>query len=133
MHQQKKYMLDTNVFNDVLDGSLAPAKFAGYAMFVTGIQADELNATTKPAGRREALCATFERIPSTPLLASSFACDIEGAGFGQAYWNDGSGRFEQMLSRLQALDKSRGWDKNRMSLKGQKDVFDWRTANSYVK
>jgi hypothetical protein len=33
-----------------------------------------------------------------------FAFDIEGAGFDQAYWNDGSGNFEKMLARLRQLD-----------------------------
>jgi len=77
-------MLDTNVFNHVLDGSMAAAEFAGRAMFVTGIQADELKATKDP-GRQKALLAVFDQIAPNPLLASSFAFDIEGAGFDQAY------------------------------------------------
>lgn len=48
----------------------------------------------------------YKEIRPTSLPSSSFAFDIEGAGFGQAYWNDGSGNFEKMLARLRELDPS---------------------------
>jgi hypothetical protein len=35
---------------------------------------------------------------------SSFAFDIEGAGFDEACWNDGSRHYESMLQRLKELD-----------------------------
>jgi predicted nucleic acid-binding protein len=99
----RSYMLDTNVFNGLLDGKALPASFASQRLLVTGIQAAELRATGKPE-RRAALLAVYEESRPTSLLASSFAFDIEGAGFGQAYWNDGSGNVEKMLARLQQLD-----------------------------
>jgi predicted nucleic acid-binding protein len=98
-----RYMLDTNVFNAVADGKVAAASFANHRLLVTGIQADELRAT-KTAERREELLAIYKEISPTPLPASTFAFNIEGAGFDQAHWNDGSGTFEKMLSRLQQLD-----------------------------
>jgi predicted nucleic acid-binding protein len=97
------YMLDTTVFNAVLDGKASIASFIGRRVLVTGIQANELRATSK-AERREVLLAVYEEIGPTSLPAASFAFDIEGAGFGQAYWNDGSGNFEKMLTRLRQLD-----------------------------
>jgi predicted nucleic acid-binding protein len=96
------YMLDTNVFDDVLDGRLALAAFAGHRILVIGVQWDELSRAKEP--RRAALLATFHRINPDVELAASFVWDIEGAGWDQAEWNDGTGTFEQMLSRLQALD-----------------------------
>lgn len=97
------YMLDTNVFNAVLDGRVFLASSLGHILLVTGIQRDELGATAKP-GRRAALLAVYKEIRPTSLPASSFAFDIEGAGFDQAHWNDGSGNFERMVARLRQLD-----------------------------
>ena len=99
-----RYMLDTNVFNAVLDGKLLPT-FPGRVL-VTAVQLGELNATRIPE-RKAALLDTFEEVNPKSLKASSFAFDIEGAGFDQAYWNDGTGRFEKMLERLRQLDKEK--------------------------
>jgi hypothetical protein len=96
-------MLDTNIFNHLLDGKISSAALAGRHLLVIGVQRDELGKTRDPE-RRAALIAKFEAINPTVILASSFALDIEGAGFGQAYWNDGSGNFEKMRSRLRELD-----------------------------
>ncbi len=118
------YMLDTNVFNGVLDGKALPASFANVRriLLVTGIQADELRATGKPE-RRAALLAVYEEIRPTSLPASSFAFDIEGAGFDQAYWNDGSGNFEKMLARLRQLDP-----KNKSTPNQVRDILIAETA-----
>jgi predicted nucleic acid-binding protein len=105
------YMLDTNVFSDVLDGKISPEVFAGDRLFVIGVQIDEIQATKK-IERRESLLAVFavfKDIAPTSLRASSFAFDIEGAGFNQAHWNDGSGNFDKMLSRLQTLESMTIW------------------------
>jgi predicted nucleic acid-binding protein len=99
----RSYMLDTNVFNGVLDGKALPASLANERPLVTGIQAAELRATGKPE-RRAALLGVYEETRSTSLPASSFSFDIEGAGFDQACWNDWSGNFEKMLARLRRLD-----------------------------
>jgi hypothetical protein len=39
--QYQAYMLDTNVFNDAIDGKISPAAFTG-RFLVIGVQADEL-------------------------------------------------------------------------------------------
>lgn len=116
------YMLDTNVFNAVLDGRVLPASFVGRRLLVTGVQAAELHATEKPE-RRAALLAAYEEIRPTSLPASSFAFDIEGAGFDQAYWNDGSGKFEKMLARLRQLDP-----KNKSAPNQVRDILIAETA-----
>ncbi len=97
------YMLDTNLFNDVLDGRISSASFAGARLLAIGVQVAELRAT-KNAERRARLIEVFETISPNVVPAASFAFDIEGAGWDQACWNDGSGRFEKMLDRLQSMD-----------------------------
>ncbi len=118
----RNYMLDTNVFNAVLDGRALPTSLVGGSLLVTGIQAAELRATEKPE-RRAALLAVYEEIRPTSLAASSFAFDIEGAGFDQAYWNDGSGNFEKMLARLRQLDP-----KNKSAPNQVRDILIAETA-----
>lgn len=98
------FMLDTNVFNRVLDGIIQPPDKTGCRFLVTGVQADECRATLCPT-RRAALLQTIEVISPELCSASSSCFGIEGAGFGQAEWNDGSGRFDAMLARLNVLDK----------------------------
>ncbi len=116
------YMLDTNVFNAVLDGRVLLAASVGRILPVTGIQRDELGATAKPE-RRAALLAVYKEIRPTSLPASSFAFDIEGAGFDQAYWNDGSGNFEKMVARLRQPDH-----KNRSASNQVRDILIAETA-----
>ncbi|MDP4026982.1 hypothetical protein Q8W71_30800 [Methylobacterium sp. NEAU 140] len=98
------FMLDTNVFSRVVDGVIPVPAAAGRRLLVTGVQADECRATPCPARRAELLRAIEELAPEL-CLASTFCLGIEGAGFGQAEWNDGSGRFDAMLTRLKAIDR----------------------------
>jgi rRNA-processing protein FCF1 len=89
------FMLDTNVFNAVIDNKISLTAFKGRRLLVIGVQMAE--AATKNAARRDALLAIAEEIKPTSVLASSFAFGIEGAGFDQACWNDGSGAFQKCL------------------------------------
>ena len=114
-------MLDTNVFNRVLKEKISLSSFGEHRLLVTGIQRDELN-KTKDDTKRTALLATFEAISPEVVLASSFALDIEGAGFGQAYWNDGSGNFEKMRKRLKELDH------NKKPLNQERDILIAETS-----
>jgi len=116
------YMLDTNVFDRVLDGEISISSFGGHRLLVTDIQRDELSKTTDDV-RRTALLATFEAISPEVGLASSFAFDIEGAGFDQAYWNDGSEKFEKMRKRLRELDRN-----NKKPLNQERDILIAETA-----
>lgn len=97
------YMLDTTLFNHVLDGKISPSSLEGRRLLATGIQRDEL-AQTRDNTRRTKLLAMFQAVNPEVVPASSFAFDIEGAGFDQACWNDGSGCYDKMLARLQQLD-----------------------------
>lgn len=102
--EPQAFMLDTNVFTRVLDSVLSLPANTGRRFLVTGVQADECRSTPCPV-RRAGLLRTIEVIAPEVCLASSFCFGIEGAGWDQAEWNDGSGKFEGMLARLKALDK----------------------------
>jgi predicted nucleic acid-binding protein len=119
--RNQTYMLDTNVFNDLLDQKISPSLFVGYDVIATGVQLDELKATRRDE-RRTSLITVFNDVAPVTTPASSFALDIEGAGFGQAYWNDQTGRFEDMLASLQASD---GKDKGKNQLR---DILIAETA-----
>jgi predicted nucleic acid-binding protein len=101
------FMLDTTEFNHLLDdGEIRSASFVGRRLLVTGVQEAELRATTNHK-RRADLLAVLEQVNPTVEAASSLAWNIEGAGWGQARWNDGSGKFEKMLNRLRELDRKK--------------------------
>jgi len=119
------YMLDTNVFNDVLDGKISPTALTGHRLLVIGVQAAELNAT-RNSERRADLWAVFEEISPSKEPAASFAWGIEGAGWDEAYWNDGSGNFQRMFARLGELDSQK--KKNTGDLNKMRDILIAETA-----
>jgi predicted nucleic acid-binding protein len=121
MSAAEAYMLDTHVFDRVLDGRLSILSLKNRRLVITGIQRDELNRAKEP--RRTDLLATVELVDAETILASSFAWDIEGAGFNQAFFNDGAGTFERMRARLQQLDR-----KNKKILNQERDILIAETA-----
>lgn len=83
-----KYMLDTNVFNWLVQGDLSIDDLPSDGDFVaTPVQREELRAT-KEYETREALLAKFSQIVSD-LYSAPFAFGIPGAGFGEGRWTDG--------------------------------------------
>jgi predicted nucleic acid-binding protein len=99
-------MLDTNVFNKLLDGEISSAALTG-PLLITGVQRAELKATSN-TDRRTALLKIAEDVNPAVMPAASFCWDIAGAGWDEAHWNDGSGQFEDMLDRLKVLDWKAG-------------------------
>jgi len=116
------YMLDTNIFNHVLDGKISMLSLDGRRLLVTDIQRDEL-AKTKDDARRTALLAQFGAVNPEVMLTASFAFDIEGAGLDQACWNDGSGLYQKMLARLRQLDP-----KSKNPMNQERDILIAETA-----
>lgn len=102
-------MLDTHVFDRVLDGRVPRAWLEDRRLMVTGVQAAELRAVPdvpdERRQRREDLLRVMEEIAPELCVASTFCWGIDGAGFDQAEWNDGSGRFDAMLSRLKSIGR----------------------------
>jgi len=119
------YMLDTNVFDRVLEGRISLSSFGGRRLLVIGIQRDELSKAKDP--RRTELLATFAAINPTVVPAASMHWNIEGAGLDQACWNDGSGTFDKMLDRLRALDAKKK-KKPRDPLNQPRDILIAETA-----
>lgn len=99
------FALDTHLFDRVVDGRIERPALTRRKLLVTGVQGAELRAIpdTKQA-RRVELPQVFEEIAPELCLASSMCWDVDGAGFGQAEWNDGTGRFDRMLDRLKEID-----------------------------
>ena len=87
---------------------------------------------TKDPLKRGKLLETFDKIAPEILNASSFLLDIEGAGFDQAFWNDGSGNFDKMLTRLCELDdtikRKRKLDKEELKKNQLRDISIAETA-----
>jgi len=122
-----EYMLDTNVFNDVLDGKIDIASLEGRRLIATHIQRDEIS-NTKNETRREALLSVFEFIteslaPTTSAVAGISVADgccassdgivpTESAvwdvsRWGQAKWGANDDIFEGMRRELNALNKEK--------------------------
>jgi predicted nucleic acid-binding protein len=97
------YMLDTNIFNRVLDQKTPTSLFANNRVIATWIQAAELRQTPNEE-RRTSLLSVFTDIIPQPSPASSFVFDIDGAGLDQANWSKGPKRFQDMLAMLHMLD-----------------------------
>ena len=95
-----KYVLDTNVFNRVLDGSFKLSTLTDACSFVaTTIQVRELEAAPEP--RRAALLATFAEV-APDLAPAAFSFDIPGAGFDEGEWGSDD-RVTKLRGALEAL------------------------------
>jgi len=133
-------MLDTNVFNHVLDGQLDPERLRGTRLVATHVQRDEIMATGNEE-RRAALMGLFEdfvpqRAPTTSAVAGvSMAGEASASASGvvptesmvwdvsrwdEAKWSREDEVFTAMLGELNALN---GGKKNNV-----KDVLIAETA-----
>jgi len=82
-----KCMVDTNIFNKILDGVLRIEQLpANDGCVVTHVQIDELNAT-KDMRRKTQLLSQFEATAPARIPTASFAFGV--SLFGQSCWGDG--------------------------------------------
>jgi predicted nucleic acid-binding protein len=104
-----RYVLDTNVFNQVLDDKFALSALSDACGFVaTKVQFCELEKTKKPPGRRAELLKVFDEIAPT-LLAAAFSLDIPGAGLDEGEWSDDE-RIQKIRQELEAIkSKPNNW------------------------
>lgn len=100
-----KYMLDTNIFNRVLDGDIPVEDFQDLHVFATHVQLDELNAT-KDTARAAALLNVFKRIEPEVVVTSSAAWDV--SKWDQASWSAEDSLSQKILGRLRELDAETG-------------------------
>jgi predicted nucleic acid-binding protein len=119
------YILDTNVFNHVLDGKVDPARLGGIGLVATHVQRDELQ-KTKDESRRHKLLAVFQELFPDQTVTASAVAGVSGADgasasstkvvptesivwdvsiWDQAKWGGDDGVFEQMKSELDAMNK----------------------------
>src|SRR5215470_15300360 len=120
------YMLDTNVFDRLLDGHVSFEAFRGRRLVTTDIQFDELEAAKeKHPARAEELLRTFEKIdPRMDRTASAYP-DV--SKWDQSSWSAEDGVEQQMLERLTQLDAAEG--KKHPDLKNRtRDVLIGHTA-----
>ena len=121
----KNMMLDTNVFNHLLDGRIDGHLLAGAKLYVTHIQHDEINRTSDPA-RRGALLEMVASVMGKCVVTSSCVADVSAADYagasadvptesavwgvskwGQAKWGSGEDLLSPMRAELDALNKSK--------------------------
>jgi predicted nucleic acid-binding protein len=82
-----QYMLDTVIFNKILDGNLPVGKLPPRGRYVVAhVQRDELSATPD-ISRRTKLLAQFDGLSPDRSMTASFAFDI--SRFDQSKWSDG--------------------------------------------
>ena len=96
-------MLDTNVFNHLIDGRLDLARLQGRKLFATHVQIGELRKTPDEARRNE-LLALFEELNIEHHPTSSMVAGISVAGGACA--SDGK-LYESMRGELNALNKGK--------------------------
>lgn len=119
------YLLDTNVFNHLLDGTIDIEKLKGKRLLATHVQRDELS-NTKDQARREALLSVFEiltteQAPTASAVAGISVADGAAASssglvptasavwgvsrWGEAKWGADDDVFTGMRTELDALNK----------------------------
>lgn len=100
---QKGYLLDTTVFNDILDDNLSADLFANSLLFVTHIQLDQIDRTSNEI-RKNQLLRTFKMVSAEKLPTASAVFDV--SRWDEASWSDGV-LFQAILDKLQATDGKR--------------------------
>jgi hypothetical protein len=96
-------MLDTNVFNRVVDGDVPLSAFNGRRLFATSVQITELSETPDVARRNE-LLSVFQTLSPELKIATAVWDDSE---LDCANWSEEDGLFENMLARLSELDRGK--------------------------
>lgn len=99
------YLLDTNVFNHLIDGAIPENTLYGKRLAATSIQLEELKATPDQ-DRKEALIRKFAEIVEVKAIPP-FAFDVKGAGWDESDWTDAP-EFQQIRGKIEEYDRRRG-------------------------
>jgi hypothetical protein len=92
-------MLDTNVFNDVVDGKIPVEKFRGARVFATHVQMDELQQAKSE--RAAELLNVFEKIGPQCIATSSATRDV--SKWDESGWTPEDGQYKNISRRLREL------------------------------
>jgi predicted nucleic acid-binding protein len=95
------FMLDTNIFNKVLDGQVCIDVFCKSSIYITHVQHDELKATNNVL-RRKQLLEIFHLIEKKKIPTESAIFDV--SHFDEAKFSDGI-LYEQIKKELDAVKK----------------------------
>ena len=108
----KAVMLDTVIFNRVLDGVLSVTTLGQCRLMATHVQHAELSETPEP-GRRDELLKTFEVVSAEVGPVETAVWDV--VGWDQAKWSAEDGMFEHLFAAVQEEDRKRGKRKRRIN------------------
>ena len=95
------YLVDTNIFNCILDGSIDSNQLVNKSCYATHIQLDEIRATTDTE-RRSRLENVFKQVIKEQIPTESVVIGV--SRFNQAKLSDGT-KYNQLLQRLNELNK----------------------------
>lgn len=96
------FMFDTNAFNRVLDSGLDPSFLTRRGpLFVTHIQINELQATTRPE-RRDQLLKCFASIEQEKIPTAAGVWGV--SEWGGAEWGSAEGTYDAMLANLNGMN-----------------------------
>jgi predicted nucleic acid-binding protein len=98
------YVVDTNIFNKLVDGTINVADLPSDGPFVaTHVQIDEIN-NTKDSERRVRLSLVFAEVRPNIVPTESFVVGVSRLGHGKL--SDGV-LFKKLKQELDALNKSK--------------------------
>jgi predicted nuclease of predicted toxin-antitoxin system len=118
------YMLDTTEFNAVAERRLPLSAIAGRRLFATHVQLDEIKNT--PCDQiRAHLHAAVEEISAERLPTESAVWDV--SRWDQAKWSTKDSAFDEMRTRLEALDKA-GKTRKKSPMNQARDILIAETA-----
>ncbi|MEN3111150.1 type II toxin-antitoxin system VapC family toxin [Uliginosibacterium paludis] len=104
-----KYMLDTNIFNLLLDGRFSLSFLSEVnGVFATPIQMEELSKTSD-AERRNELLRIFEDV-SPHVFSPSFSWDVPGAGWDDGEWSEHNDASQLWVALESNKSKLNNWE-----------------------
>jgi predicted nucleic acid-binding protein len=100
----KKYMLDTNVFNHVVEGKRPLETLMGRNLYATHVQIDELEKA--PPEKRADLLALFKSVGTQTIPTSTSLWGISKLGLCNL--SSDPELFQSLLERIKELDRKAG-------------------------
>jgi predicted nucleic acid-binding protein len=122
-------MLDTNVFNRLVDGLIDPSFFLGKSLITTHVQRDELEGTRND-DRRKNLIVAYESVDAQIVPTESMVWDV--SRWDNSKWSSQESKFEEMRDRLQQLDKKSGKSSSSSNLARDILILETAISNNYT-
>jgi predicted nucleic acid-binding protein len=97
------YMLDTNIFNAVLDQAVDLSAVKEAIFYCTHVQSDEIQQTRNEL-RRQELEQTFKAVEAKKVVTASAVWGV--SKFDASSWDAGDDLVEKLTQELEGLDRS---------------------------